>query len=635
MNDDHVIERVRAAVESRVAGVREQAPDLLPDYASNGLAPASASVSRGRGSRTMRWVVPVALAAAAAVVLGFVVVTVGDDVSDQDVAPVTDPPSASTSDPSPDPGTAPSAELERWVLEADGAVLLGAEDATTSATAIGTSVYFGTGADRLSGAVARTNGASIGQARSSWPVLETVSVLGATATRYGDDGRELLVVNVQPSLIVETYGVLDAVELAGSAVLADGVWMLNDGSVAEVGRRTEADGAFRYSGLTYVIGATEQRVTVVRHPAGVIGAVLDSAVVPAERVTDREGTPFLLLAATSMILDRAGTDVVTVEAKMPDDLSILAGEAVLRQVDEATWSDLVASVRPDLGPPVTFAPPESVIPTVPEGGPGPVRYQAIGLFIEVPGEGVELCLGAILDSLPPQCDGVPISAADWRWPDTTFEESNGVRWARYFVEGTYDGSVFVPAGVTRVPTPADEALWPQEAGDFSTPCPKPAQGWLAMAANAPNDESAAESALAAVVAYAEGQAGYGATWIDQSINDAAINPSANAEGLMSDPRMYVVNVSFTGDLDGHRAAIEALWSGAVCVSEAARSQEELQAIEAIVRAEPGILEFATEGASGTVRARFVLAEPDLQARFDAAFGPGAVEVTSALLPLGE
>lgn len=50
----------------------------------------------------------------------------------------------------------------------------------------------------------------------------------------------------------------------------------------------------------------------------------------------------------------------------------------------------------------------------------------------------ELCLGAIMESYPPQCEGVPLDG--WTWDGIDGHESSGdVTWGSYAVYGTYDG----------------------------------------------------------------------------------------------------------------------------------------------------------------------------------------------------
>jgi hypothetical protein len=63
-----------------------------------------------------------------------------------------------------------------------------------------------------------------------------------------------------------------------------------------------------------------------------------------------------------------------------------------------------------------------------------------GTVMDVGGD-VELCLGAVAESYPPQCSGIPI--VDWTWDGVEGAESSGdVTWGAYAVQGTYDGEAF-------------------------------------------------------------------------------------------------------------------------------------------------------------------------------------------------
>ena len=53
----------------------------------------------------------------------------------------------------------------------------------------------------------------------------------------------------------------------------------------------------------------------------------------------------------------------------------------------------------------------------------------------------ELCLGAVAESYPPQCTGIPL--VGWSWDGVDGSETSGdVRWGAYAVQGTYDGATF-------------------------------------------------------------------------------------------------------------------------------------------------------------------------------------------------
>lgn len=57
------------------------------------------------------------------------------------------------------------------------------------------------------------------------------------------------------------------------------------------------------------------------------------------------------------------------------------------------------------------------------------------------GTSIELCMGAIMESYPPQCRGITLAGWSWEGVDGS-EESGSVRWGSYALQGTYDGTVF-------------------------------------------------------------------------------------------------------------------------------------------------------------------------------------------------
>lgn len=65
---------------------------------------------------------------------------------------------------------------------------------------------------------------------------------------------------------------------------------------------------------------------------------------------------------------------------------------------------------------------------------------AQGTVMDVGGD-AELCLGAVAESYPPQCSGIPVT--NWTWEGIDGAESSGdTTWGAYAVQGTYDGEQF-------------------------------------------------------------------------------------------------------------------------------------------------------------------------------------------------
>lgn len=75
---------------------------------------------------------------------------------------------------------------------------------------------------------------------------------------------------------------------------------------------------------------------------------------------------------------------------------------------------------------------EEARPGLPEG-----RTIGVGTVMDVGGD-VQLCLGPILESYPPQCQGVPLD--EWTWDGVDGSETSGeVTWGAYAVYADYDG----------------------------------------------------------------------------------------------------------------------------------------------------------------------------------------------------
>jgi hypothetical protein len=70
--------------------------------------------------------------------------------------------------------------------------------------------------------------------------------------------------------------------------------------------------------------------------------------------------------------------------------------------------------------------------TPPEG-----RVIGTGTVLDVSGE-TQLCLGAVAESYPPQCAGIPLEG--WTWNGVEGSETSGeTTWGAYAVYGTFDG----------------------------------------------------------------------------------------------------------------------------------------------------------------------------------------------------
>ncbi|MCM3696568.1 hypothetical protein [Microbacterium oleivorans] len=123
--------------------------------------------------------------------------------------------------------------------------------------------------------------------------------------------------------------------------------------------------------------------------------------------------------------------------------SVLAGSALL-----AGAALLLTSCAPgaaDAG--ADSAPPGSALAALtPEPPTGEVLGQ--GTVLD-DGSSAKLCLGAVAESAPPQCAGIPL--AGWSWEGVADAAvMSGSTWGTYAVWGTYDGDTLT---VTRAPVP--------------------------------------------------------------------------------------------------------------------------------------------------------------------------------------
>jgi len=85
-------------------------------------------------------------------------------------------------------------------------------------------------------------------------------------------------------------------------------------------------------------------------------------------------------------------------------------------------------------------PSTSDAPWPPKRASLPAEATGHGMVID-DGSGPRMCLGMIMDSYPPQCEGPAIIG--WDWASVDGEESAvGVTWGEYRIRGVWDGDVF-------------------------------------------------------------------------------------------------------------------------------------------------------------------------------------------------
>lgn len=187
--------------------------------------------------------------------------------------------------------------------------------------------------------------------------------------------------------------------------------------------------------------------------------------------------------------------------------------------------------------------------------------------------------------------------------------------------GTYDGTSFT---LTRPAVEASEYDGPPvgqrpPGHALETPCPEPEGGWQVVDPALTNGQ-----ALDRQARIADQLDGYSDLWLDQSIN-----PSTSEQD-MNDPAKLVLNVRVAGDVAAAERTLRETWGGALCVSQAQRTDAELNRIQRSLEGTPGML----GGSYGrdVVDLEVIYDDGSLKQDLDERYGEGVVRVHSALQP---
>jgi hypothetical protein len=252
----------------------------------------------------------------------------------------------------------------------------------------------------------------------------------------------------------------------------------------------------------------------------------------------------------------------------------------------------------------------------PGEAPATNRYGANATVLD-DGGGPELCLGAVAESLPPQCGGMPILG--WRWEDVDGEQTRGsVTWGDYHVVGTYDGSAFtVESAGPIVPTE------PGEGNPFESPCSEPEGGWTDVDPSRTSDDD-----RIAAMHEAEDVPEYAGIWISylQEPVDFEI------------PGPYVLNAAFTGDPHRFESALRGVWGGPLCLLSFDRTHRELVRVQRELEGVADSMGFellwsSVDVIDNEVELGIVVAEPRIEAALAEAYGEGTVRIVPALQPV--
>lgn len=249
--------------------------------------------------------------------------------------------------------------------------------------------------------------------------------------------------------------------------------------------------------------------------------------------------------------------------------------------------------------------------------PEPARYEANGTVLESPDHSPELCLGAIADSLPPQCGGLPI--ANWDWSEVGGEESTrGTTWGEFHLVGRYDGETFTVLEIGDYQPPSSEQT------PFDAPCPEPSGGWAIV-----DPARATDADLQAVMRAAEAEPDSAGFWIDYVGEPSEGTPAGG----------IIAIAAFTGDLERHEAELKRVWGGPLCVTQLERTQAALQRIQRELGGDVGrdlglqVTWSATSVVDNRVEVGVVVAGPEAVSAVDERYGAGAVLLVPALEPV--
>ena len=140
-----------------------------------------------------------------------------------------------------------------------------------------------------------------------------------------------------------------------------------------------------------------------------------------------------------------------------------------------------------------------------------------GTVMDIAGA-VELCLGPVAESYPPQCSGIEL--VDWTWDGVDGSEQEGdVRWGAYAVQGTYDGEL-----LTVTQPPIMLALYDP------MPVPDPTEGRPGVAANDEEMRDLQDELPERLGSdYLSSTVENGYLWIDVVWDDGTMQDAADAE----------------------------------------------------------------------------------------------------------
>lgn len=244
------------------------------------------------------------------------------------------------------------------------------------------------------------------------------------------------------------------------------------------------------------------------------------------------------------------------------------------------------------------------------------------LMQSAPDRPVEICVGGVAQSLPPQCGG-PVLKGEFSWDEVGPERAAGVTWTNdsWWAVGTYDpddgeqGSFTLARPVSAQPP---EGYAPPRPEDVRFPqlCEHP----YVDGSQAASSDLAAQERLAATL---EDLDGYVTSWVSDGSS--------------------LYNVVVTSDPDAAFAELRKVWRGGLCVEQRdLPTQDQLGLAQDALSSkftELGLLSSGAGGVSGQLEVDALITD---QATVDAILetvspwlDPDDVRITGALQPLGQ
>jgi hypothetical protein len=257
----------------------------------------------------------------------------------------------------------------------------------------------------------------------------------------------------------------------------------------------------------------------------------------------------------------------------------------------------------------------------PTTGPDPSphtegEYKGTGLVLETEDAQVQLCLGGVLESLPPQCGGFSFPLDDWNWDAVQDEDrAAGTTWGTYEVVGLFDGKRFIVLGAGAPPPHEDE-----DDDYFKSPCPEPEGGWTQ-----PDPDMTAESDRIRAMHEAEEAPDFAGSWIDY----------IDEPSEYTDPSDTILILAFTGDLERREQEAREHWGGALCVTQFERTFRELRRAQKELHDGSGMQVTGSDVSvvENVVELYVVVLDASQKEAIDARYGEGTVRIEASLQPV--